>query len=320
MFASYEAVRQIVSMVGTVILWAAALLATAAAALTIGSYATRFRVWMIAGTVALFLAAFLTIIYFHSRIGMLLPLVNPFDGSLLGTYKIPPWIEAEKLLFWSLVFGFMALIVNIKQKRHRGLTIGVNLLLAVMAFVMLLASSPFSPPLPGFHQEILAYKDAVASGNPQVMGPAIGQAVGKMMGYYNSTYMWIHPPLLFLAYAGFGITFVGSILMVRSREKIVDQVAYNYGRIGYISLTLGLLLGYPWALIAWEGQSWWWDPKINMSLMMWVFFGAYLHARLYRNRRKMWKVTGVLGAAAFIALVATYLSTYVIPGIHSVAG
>ncbi len=85
-------------------------------------------------------------------------------------------------------------------------------------------------------------------------------------------------------------------------------------------LTVGLLIGYPWAVDAWRGEPWWYDPKINVTLMMWVLYSAYLHSRLYIHRKGMWMATAVLGQLAFLGVVITYLTTYVIPGIHSVAG
>ena len=81
-----------------------------------------------------------------------------------------------------------------------------------------------------------------------------------------------------------------------------------------------MLLGFPWALMSWRGEAWWWSGKVNMSIMMWLLYTAYLHGRLYLRRAGMWRWVAVLAVLSFAALVLTYLTTYVIPGAHSVAG
>jgi ABC-type transport system involved in cytochrome c biogenesis permease subunit len=59
--------------------------------------------------------------------------------------------------------------------------------------------------------------------------------------------------------------------------------------------------------------------KVNLSLMMWLLYSAWLHARLYLRNRGMWTASAALGLAAFAALLLTYLATYFVPGAHSVA-
>jgi ABC-type transport system involved in cytochrome c biogenesis permease subunit len=130
--------------------------------------------------------------------------------------------------------------------------------------------------------------------------------------------MWTHPPMLFIAYASLVVTFVGCVFMLFRREKIFDRISYNHAKVGYLLLTVGMLIGYPWAVVAWEGTDWWWDPKINGSIMMWVLYSAYLHTRIYLKRRNMWRATAVLGIICFLSLVFTYLLTYIAPGIHAI--
>jgi ABC-type transport system involved in cytochrome c biogenesis permease subunit len=126
----------------------------------------------------------------------------------------------------------------------------------------------------------------------------------------------MHPPMLFISYASLVITAAACVFMLRKREKVYDDIAYRYAKIGYILLTTGMLIGYPWAIEAWKDSAWWWDPKISGSIMMWVLYSAYLHARIYSGR--MWSATACLGIICFASLVFTYLLTYIVPGIHSV--
>ena len=137
-----------------------------------------------------------------------------------------------------------------------------------------------------------------------------------MIFYYNAEYMWFHPPLLFLAYGSITLTFVTSMFMLWRREFAIEKMGYDYAKFGYLMLTVGMLLGYPWALKAW-GPNWWWDPKICSSIMMWAVFSTYLHTRLYANKPSMWYFSSLLGILCFVAMIFTFLASFFFPGEHT---
>jgi cytochrome c biogenesis factor len=148
---------------------------------------------------------------------------------------------------------------------------------------------------------------------------AFGSAEGSRRFFYNTWYMWVHPPLLFLSYGAFVASFAATVLMIARRRSSFETTAYRWARLGYLPLTFGMLIGFPWAIMAWQGDSWWWSGKVNMSIMMWLLYTAYLHARLHLRARGMWRVVAALAVLSFVALVLTYLTTYIVPGAHSVA-
>jgi ABC-type transport system involved in cytochrome c biogenesis permease subunit len=71
--------------------------------------------------------------------------------------------------------------------------------------------------------------------------------------------------------------------------------------------------------MSWQGEAWWWSGKVNMAIMMWVLYTAYLHARLYLRTRSMWKLVAAIAVISFAILLLTYAATYVVPGAHSYA-
>jgi len=263
------------------------------------------------------LAGFLLLGWYHYRIYLNLPLYNPISGALAGRYAIPVWIEDEKLYFWTLLLSLWLLVIRSRNLHFKA---AVNIALTIFITLTTFTSNPFISPLPGFNKEIIQYSQTINNVDINGKYQLFGMAIGRMQGFYNSIYMWIHPPLLFLAYSTFVISFFAIIFMLLNHEHDFDRLAYNWAKPGYIVLTIGLLLGYPWAVEAWKGQPWWYSPKINVTLMMWVLYTAYFHSRLYLHRRGMWKTTGIIGLLAFTSVIATYLSTYVLPGIHSVGG
>jgi cytochrome c biogenesis factor len=255
-------------------------------------------------------------VWFHGQLWQLAVVVDPLSGVQTGSVAVPLWVESEKLYVWALILAAIAL-----ASRRHGDELRPALALGVAALVIgsLLWGRPFTDPLPDFLGQYKAYLAAFASGDPNAAYGAFRGMDSARQFYYNTSYMWVHPPLLFLSYGAFVTSFAATVLMLRTRFSAYEETAYRWARLGYLPLTLGMLLGFPWAILAWQGESWWWSGKVNMSIMMWVLYTAYLHGRLYLRRRGMWKVVAALAILSFTALVLTYLTTYVVPGAHSIA-
>jgi cytochrome c-type biogenesis protein CcsB len=100
----------------------------------------------------------------------------------------------------------------------------------------------------------------------------------------------------------------GSILTGQPLD--LDAITYGMIRFGFITLTLGLLVGSVWAKSAW-GDFWVWDPKENWSLVTWLVYGAYLHLRKvrgWRGDRAAW-----LAIIGFAVVMFTYLGMGMLP-------
>ena len=263
-------------------------------------------------------AGWLILVWFHYKIATTLVLTDPTGQLSPGSFKIPVWIENEKFFFWTLILGVLTIVGTRRPAEYQS---ALNMTLAGFGVLTFFTSNPFAQPLPQFHADFLNYLRVVAGGQSAMVKMQTFHGLhGKMVGYYNSVYMWVHPPLLFIAYSTFVLAFLACVFMLVKKTQNYDILAHTYTKLGFILLTVGLLIGYPWAVDAWKGEPWWYDPKVNITLMMWVLYTAYLHARLYIHRKGMWVTTAVLGQLAFVGVVITYLTTYVIPGIHSVVG
>jgi ABC-type transport system involved in cytochrome c biogenesis permease subunit len=76
-------------------------------------------------------------------------------------------------------------------------------------------------------------------------------------------------------------------------------------------------LGAAWANEAWGGY-WSWDPKEVWSLIVWLFFGAYLHARQmlgWRGTKTAW----MLVFGFITVLICFFAINLFFPGLHSYA-
>lgn len=312
---SYLAARNLVISIGRPILFLSASLALVLLLFSFYGPLRKYSRHLIMSIVLLLATGYAILVWFHYQIYLSVPLINPVDGQIAGRYAIPVWIEDEKLLFWTLLIGMWLVFIRPKKASFQ---IALNAVFSIFIALTVFTSDPFSAPLNNFNGELNGFVQAINSTDFNSRMQVFGAAIGRMQGFYNSTYMWIHPPLLFVAYSAFVVSFLGIIYMLATGIHEYERFAYNWAKSGYIVLTLGLLLGYPWAFEAWKGQPWWYSPKINVTLMMWVLYTAYLHSRIYLHRKGMWTTTGMMGILSFVGVVATYLSTYVLPGIHSV--
>ena len=140
----------------------------------------------------------------------------------------------------------------------------------------------------------------------------------------------IHVTTMTLAYSALSISFGASLLYLaqagnsgRRFPRLPDQettgeIAYWSVLIGFPLLTLGIALGAYWANTAW-GRYWGWDPKETASLVTWLVYAGYLHARGlhgWEGDRAAWLLIGGFGAILF-----TYFAVnFVFSGLHSYAG
>ncbi len=85
--------------------------------------------------------------------------------------------------------------------------------------------------------------------------------------------------------------------------EVTERLVSRWVLVGLPLLTLGMLVGVIWA--KWEGRATWTDPKVFASVLTWVIFAAYLHARWVRR----WEATALhwLIVFGFACLLVTFL-------------
>jgi hypothetical protein len=253
--------------------------------------------------------------WFHFRLYQLAPVVEPATGRVTGRMAISLWVEGERLYVWALTVAVLGMLLRKERER---LLPGVMLSVAALAIADMFTGKPFTEPLPSFLSQYSGYIQAMYQGGTAADMAWQGMEASRQF-FYGSWFMWVHPPLLYFSYGAFTLSFVAIVQMIRERHSRFETLAYGWARLGYLPLTAGMLLGFPWALQAWTGESWWWSGFVNMSIMMWLLYTAYLHGRLYLRRRHMWRAVALLAVLSFAVLVLTYVTTYVVPGAHSYA-
>ncbi|HEY4920760.1 MAG TPA: heme lyase CcmF/NrfE family subunit [Xanthobacteraceae bacterium] len=135
----------------------------------------------------------------------------------------------------------------------------------------------------------------------------------------------VHPPMLYLGYVGFSISFAFAIAALI--EGRIDAAWARWVRpwtlIAWICLTLGIAMGSFWAYytLGWGGW-WYWDPVENASFMPWLAGTALLHSALVMEKREALKVwTILLAILTFsLSLIGTFLvRSGVLTSVHAFA-
>jgi len=135
----------------------------------------------------------------------------------------------------------------------------------------------------------------------------------------------VHPPLLYLGYVGFSISF--SFAVAALIEGRIDAAWARWVRpwtlLAWLCLTGGIAMGSYWAYyeLGWGG-FWFWDPVENASFMPWLAGTALLHSALVMEKRSALKIwTVLLAVLTFsLSLLGTFLvRSGVLTSVHAFA-
>ena len=197
------------------------------------------------------------------------------------------WVgQAGSLLLWTWAVGAMAMLYRFRSRRasdplHQP---AFAILMAYQCFLvamMVFGADPMQPSL-------AAARDGVGL-SPLLQHPA----------------MLLHPPVVFLGYAGCAIPFALALasLLTGRLDAAWLRDARPWAFFSWAVLGLGILVGAYWAYeeLGWGGY-WNWDPVENGSLIPWLTITAMIHAAMaYRQRGALKRTTLVLAVATFAA-------------------
>ena len=146
---------------------------------------------------------------------------------------------------------------------------------------------------------------------------------GGKMPALRSYWLYIHVSLAALGETFFAVGFVASLIYLARRAggggrdslTNLEDLTYRAISMGFPLFTAGALVaGAIWAKRAW-GAYWSWDPKEVLSLVVWLVYAAYLHARSVRGLRG--PAAAALSIAGFLLTLFTIFSTLVFGGLHA---
>ncbi len=197
------------------------------------------------------------------------------NSALPWFYKLSAvWGAHEgSLLLWLLILAGWTFAVSLS----RGLPVEVLArVLSVLGFIsvgmllfVIFTSNPFDRILPRIPVD-------GADLNPLLQDPGL----------------IFHPPLLYMGYVGFAVTFAFALAALWSGQ--LDSAWARWSRpwttSAWAFLTVGIALGSWWAYyeLGWGGW-WFWDPVENASLMPWLTGTALMHSLAITEKRGVFK-------------------------------
>jgi cytochrome c-type biogenesis protein CcsB len=225
-----------------------------------------------------------------------------YESYEMGIGRAPLTNLYESLVFFALTIAIVYLLIERKFK--------------------IKTAGAFVAPFPFI---IMAY----ASLTPNEIQPLVPAL--------QSNWLISHVVTCFVGYAAFAVSFgvsflylfkvkaetgpgkkEGAFLGYLPSSEVLDEVGYKTIAIGFPLLTIGIITGAFWANVAW-GTYWSWDPKETWSLIVWLIYAAYLHARITRGWRG--KRAALLSIVGFSATLFCYLGVnLILSGLHSYGG
>lgn len=256
--------------------------------------------------------------------------LDRFQKKLIGRL-------ATYLTIIALIADTFAIIIRMIVSGHPPLSNGYEFLLTFIWGIMavylfaefrykLRSLGTFIMPIPF----LLLTFIIMSMGTEERMVQAIPPAL-------KSQWLTFHVVTAMLAYGAFAISFGLGIMYLLKLSKegngeksnsqgiisrfpsleVLDELSYKVVGFAFPLLTLCIITGAIWANYAW-GTYWSWDPKETWSLITWIIYAGYLHARLmygWKGKRAAW-----MAVFGFASVLFTFFGVnYFLPGLHSYA-
>ena len=210
-----------------------------------------------------------TVAYVYSYSSTDLPLgylISSLWGGQEGTF-----------LLWMFYVSVMSVFMLFTAKKFEaGNMVFVNLLL-LSVFLIIIKKSPF--------ELMPVFRDEGAGLNPLL----------------QNFWMQIHPPIMFLGFAGTVFPFAFAMNgLVSRRYTTWAESARKWTLFAWATLGVSLVMGGYWAYetLGWGG-FWAWDPVENSSFIPWIFLTAQIHALFIKRQR-----SGLLRFSLFVVCVS----------------
>ena len=240
-------------------------------------------------------------------------------SGLAWLYKLSGlWAGREgSFLLWAWILSLFSAWIAYRRFPLLDSLSNMGLMVTNVVLTLFSAGMLFSQPNNPFKSTAAALID-----------PATGKLIGEAAAWgmnplLQSPAMILHPPTLFIGYAGLTIPFAFAIaaLIVNDSSKAWVEIVDRITIFSWLFLGMGIGLGSVWAYttLGWGGY-WGWDPVENASLLPWLTGVALLHSfTIYRKREgfKRWAV--MLSAITFgLVILGTFITrSGIVQSVHA---
>jgi len=233
--------------------------------------------------------------------------------------------QPGSLLFWGwLMASFSGVAMLRKWDRDQALMPWVVLVTMVTLAFFLGLTATYENPFARLWQttggETLTRLFQPAGTLPFI--PADGQGLNPLLRHPG---MVFHPPMLYIGFVSFVVpyAFAMAALATRQTDDAWIRTTRRWTLVGWLFLSLGLILGGRWAydVLGWGGY-WAWDPVENAAFMPWLTGTAFLHSVMLQERRgmlKKWNMSLIILTYALVIFGTFLTRSGVLSSVHAFA-
>lgn len=247
--------------------------------------------------------ASLTLLYYlYIKDFQVIYVATHVDRALSLLYTLTAFYAGAEgsLLLWAWIAMFFAVGMYLLDKKDSLTYLSISIFLITVLFFLVLLVTESSP----FKRLDFTPQDGLG------LNPLL-QDIGMVM----------HPPLLFIGYAGLAIPFsyVMAGLILRN-ERWVFRIR-KWLIFPWIFLSQGILFGGWWSyrVLGWGGY-WAWDPVENASLLPWLTSTALIHSVMIQEARrglKTWNTLLSIFTYEFVILGTFLTRSGVLASVHA---
>ncbi len=218
------------------------------------------------------------------------------DRHLSPLYTISAvWAGREgSLLLWAVYIAILNVLALKIERKDRVLALSLSISSFIFLFLSLLL---------------------LTTSNPFVRLEFTPQDGYGLIPLLRTPEMALHPPTIFLGYAGATLPFSIAIASMYLRSQWENRIRI-WTLITWIFLSIGIFLGGWWAYktLGWGG-FWAWDPVENASLLPWLTATALIHGLIRRFRHLNFWLTST---TFMLVILATFITrSGIIESVHA---
>ncbi len=241
--------------------------------------------------------------------------------------KVTAWWggQAGSLLFWSWLmatFAGSALLRKWDQDREL-MPYAIAVMMITLGFfvaLILFFENPFAPIWITPTGETIKAMLQPAGAFPFTASD--GRGLNPLLRHPG---MVIHPPMLYTGFVSFVVPYAFAIaaLVARRADDAWIRTTRRWTLIGWLFLSLGLILGGRWAydVLGWGGY-WGWDPVENAAFLPWLTGTAFLHSVMIQEKRgmlKKWNMVLIILTYALVIFGTFLTRSGVLSSVHAFA-
>src|SRR5256712_8110838 len=127
---------------------------------------------------------------------------------------------------------------------------------------------------------------------------------------------YFHVASAWVAFLGFFLVAGASAVYLWNGARTADRLAEAAAEVGVLFCTLVLVTGPIWARPVW-GVWWTWDPRLTMTVILWLIYASYLMLRAFGSEDEaVRRYAAVLGIVGVLDIPLLMVAVRLLRGMH----